>query len=157
MRGLSYVGVVLVGMVVCTSLCGVATAENGEMRVPLGVIELKAPASVDAKRSAVMFDHGRHLKIACNTCHHTWDGRTPITGCMTGGCHDLDALPRKADSSAVDKAQEIRYYKTAYHGQCIECHKTMQVQIEQMAKTITPIEGTVPVTGPTGCIDCHPK
>ncbi|MDL2328829.1 cytochrome c3 family protein [Desulfosarcina sp. OttesenSCG-928-A07] len=127
------------------------------MRVPLGTIELKAPSAVEAKRSAVMFDHGQHMKINCNLCHHTWEGKAPITGCMTSGCHDLAALPKKADSDTVDKALAFRYYKTAYHGQCIECHKTLQMEIEQMSKPLTAVDGIVPTTGPTGCIDCHPK
>ena len=157
MRSLSFVGVVLlIGIVACASL-GIAVAGDGEMCVPLGIITLEPPASVEAKRAAVEFQHGRHFVLACNTCHHTWEGAEPITGCMTAGCHDLDTLPRKEDSKVIDKDQAFRYYKNAYHGQCIGCHKTMKLEIEQMAKTLASIDGKLPITGPTGCIECHPK
>jgi len=157
MRSLSFGGVVLlIGIIACTSL-GVAFAEDEEMCVPMGIITLEPPESVEAKRAAVEFQHGRHFGLACTSCHHTWDGSEPITGCMTSGCHDLDTLPRKEGSNAIDKDLAPRYYKNAYHGQCIGCHKNMKQEIEQMAKSLAGIEGKLPVTGPTGCIGCHPK
>ena len=157
MRNLSFWGVILlIGILACTSL-GVAFAEDEEMCVPMGIIPLEPPASVEAQRAAVAFQHGRHLVLACTNCHHTWDGSEPVTGCMTSGCHDLDALPRKEGAKAIDKDQAFRYYKNAYHGQCIGCHKTMKQEIQKMANTLAGIEGKLPVTGPTGCIGCHPK
>lgn len=157
MRSLSFAGVVLlVGIVACASL-GVAVAGDEEMCVPMGVITLEPPATVEAKRAAVDFQHGRHFVLDCRSCHHTWEGAEPITGCMTTGCHDLDTLPRKADSTVVDKAQAHRYYKNAYHGQCIGCHKRMQKEIQGMANTLAGVNGKLPVTGPTGCVGCHPK
>lgn len=157
MRSLSFVGVVLlIGIVACASW-GIAVAEEAEMCVPMGMITLQPPDSVEAKRATVAFPHDSHLSLACNNCHHTWEGAEPITGCMTSGCHDLEALPRKEGSKAVDKDLAFRYYKNAYHGQCIGCHKTMKVEIEAMAKTLSSIDGKLPTTGPTGCIGCHPK
>ena len=157
MRSLSFVGVVLlIGIVAGVSL-GVAVAGDEEMCVPMGIITLEPPDSVEAKRAVVDFQHGRHFVLACNTCHHTWEGAAPITGCMTAGCHDLDTLPRKEDSKAIDRDQASRYYKNAYHGQCIGCHKTMKQEILQMANTLAAIDGHLPTTGPTGCIECHPK
>ena len=164
MRSLSFVGVVLlIGLVACASW-GIAIAseeetatEETEMCVPMGMIELGPPASVEAKRAAVAFPHDIHLTLACNSCHHTWEATEPITGCMTSGCHDLAALPRKEGSKTVDKEQAFKYYKNAYHGQCIGCHKTMKIEIQEMAKTLSSIEGKLPSTGPTGCIGCHPK
>ncbi|BBO84746.1 hypothetical protein DSCO28_53120 [Desulfosarcina ovata subsp. sediminis] len=157
MRSVSYVGVVLlIGIVACASL-GIAVAGEEEMCVPLGMIELQPPDSVEARRVEVAFPHGSHMGLACKNCHHTWEGAAPVTGCMTSGCHDLEALPRKADSHTVDKAQAFRYYKNAYHGQCIGCHKTMKIEIQEMANTLASIDGKLPTTGPTGCIECHPK
>jgi hypothetical protein len=157
MRSLSFVGVVfLIGIVACASL-GVAVAGDEEMCVPMGVITLEPPDTVEAKRAAVEFQHSRHFVLACSNCHHTWEGAEPITGCMTSGCHDLDSLPRKADSKAIDKDQAYRFFKNAYHGQCIGCHKKMKIEIKQMANTLAGVEGKLPVTGPTGCIECHPK
>ncbi|MCB2144886.1 MAG: cytochrome c3 family protein [Deltaproteobacteria bacterium] len=157
MRSQSYVGVVLlIGIIACASL-GIAIAGDEEMCVPMGIITLEPPDSVEAKRSAVEFQHSRHFVKACNACHHTWEFTEPITGCMTAGCHDLDTLPRKEDSKAIDKDQAFRFYKNAYHGKCIGCHKTMKQEIQQMATTLAGIDGKLPTTGPTGCIECHPK
>ena len=157
MRSQTFVGVVLlVGLIACAAW-GVAVAGDEEMCVPMGIITLQPPTTVEAKRAAVEFNHNRHFLLACNTCHHTWDGAEPITGCMTAGCHDLDALPKMAETGAVDKAQAYRYYKNAFHGQCIECHKTMQLEIRKEASTMATIDGKLPTTGPTGCIGCHPK
>ena len=155
--GVAFVRVVLlIGIVACAAL-GVAVAGDEEMCVPMGVITLVPPDSVEAKRAAVEFQHSRHFILACNTCHHTWEVAEPITGCMTAGCHDLDTLPRKEDSKAIDKDLAFRYYKNAYHGQCIGCHKTMKQEIQHMANTLAGIDGKLPTTGPTGCIECHPK
>jgi hypothetical protein len=166
MRSLSFVGIVLlIGMIACASL-GVAVAEvaeeeaaveNEEMIVPMGTITLEAPDAVESRRAAVEFPHSQHMTLACNSCHHTWQGTEPITGCLTSGCHDLEALPRKEDGKTVDKDQAFRYYKSAFHGQCIGCHKTMKLDIQEMANTLTSIDGKLPTTGPTGCIECHPK
>jgi hypothetical protein len=163
MRSLSFVGMVLlIGMVACASL-GIAVAgdevvaEGEEMCVPMGTIALEPPGTVEAKRVAVEFPHGQHLSLACNNCHHTWKGTESITGCMTAGCHDLDALPRKEDSKSIDKDQAFRYYKNAFHGKCIGCHKTMKIDIQKMASRISNIDGKLPTTGPTGCVGCHPK
>jgi nitrate/TMAO reductase-like tetraheme cytochrome c subunit len=76
---------------------------------------------------------------------------------MTAGCHDLKTLPRKEDSNKVDKALAYRYYKNAYHGQCIGCHKSMKMEIEKAAKTFASMGRPAPETGPIGCIECHPK
>ena len=166
MRSLSFAGIVLlIGMITCASL-GVAiageaeeaVAENAEeMIVPMGIITLKAPDAVETKRAAVEFPHSQHMTLACNNCHHTWDGTEPIVGCLTSGCHDLDALPKKEDGKSVDKDNAFRYYKNAFHGQCIGCHKTMKVKIQKMSGALASIDGKVPTTGPTGCIECHPK
>ncbi len=157
MRSLSCMGVVLLLGVIAFSTLGVAIAEEKEMCVPMGTISLGPPESVEAKRAAVEFQHNRHFVIACNKCHHTWNVEEPITGCMTGGCHDLDTLPKKDDSDTVDRENAHRYYKNAYHGQCIGCHKAMKMEIEKSAKTLVAMDKPVPVTGPTGCIECHPK
>ena len=164
MRSLSFVGIMLlIGMIACASL-GIAIAAeeeavvgDEEMCVPMGTITLEPPDTVESRRAAVDFPHSQHMSLACNNCHHKWQGAEPIAGCMTGGCHDLDALPRKEDGKTVDKDQAFRYYKNAFHGQCIGCHKTMKLEIREMANTLSGIDGKLPSTGPTGCIECHPK
>jgi hypothetical protein len=157
MRSLSFVGVVLlIGIVACASSV-IAAEGTEEMCVPMGTITLAPPASVEAKRSPVAFPHSTHFSLSCYDCHHTWKGVEPITGCRATGCHDLDTLPRKENSKTIDKDKAFRYYKNAYHGKCIGCHKEMKQKIEQMANTLAGVEGKLPTTGPTGCIGCHPK
>jgi hypothetical protein len=163
MRSLSFVGMVLlIGGIACVSL-GIAiagdeeVAADTEMIVPMGTITLAPPDTVESKRAAVEFPHSRHFSLACNDCHHTWEGTQPITGCMTSGCHDLDTVPKKEDSPVIDKDKAFRYYKNAYHGKCIGCHKETKLEIQEKANTIAGIEGKLPTTGPTGCIECHPK
>ncbi|PID39918.1 MAG: hypothetical protein CR984_05935 [Proteobacteria bacterium] len=152
MRSLSFLGlIILIGI----ASLGIAAA--GEMCVPMGVITLEPPEGIEAKRAAVEFQHGRHFVLACGQCHHTWKGDEPVTGCMTSGCHDLKTLPRKENSKAIDKTKAHLYYKNAYHGKCIGCHKTMKQEISKMSATLADIDGKLPVTGPTGCIKCHPK
>ena len=33
----------------------------------------------------------------------------------------------------------------------------MKQEIQHMANTLAGIDGKLPTTGPTGCIECHPK
>jgi hypothetical protein len=146
----------LVGIVACATW-GVAVAGDEEMCVPMGIITLNPPSTVEAKRASVEFPHGQHFALACNNCHHTWAGAEPVMGCMTSGCHDLETLPRKEGSKAIDKDQAFKYYKNSYHGMCIGCHKMMKTEIRQMANTFSSIDGKLPTTGPTSCIECHPK
>lgn len=157
MRSLSLVGVVLlIGLIACASF-GIAVAGEDDMCVPMGVIPLAPPDSVEAKRAVVDFPHALHFGYACSDCHHTWQAEAPIGGCMTSGCHDLDTLPRKEGSKQIDKKLSVRYYKNAYHGQCIGCHKAVKLEIEKKSNLLTAAEATLPVSGPTGCIECHPK
>jgi hypothetical protein len=76
----------------------------------------------------VMFSHAMHSLIAedCAVCHHhSPAGQTPACS----KCHQ---------ASADSKDSNIPALKDAYHRQCIDCHK----QIEM---------------GPTGCMECHAK
>ena len=77
----------------------------------------QAPGTVTLKASmgGVKFDHAQHAKAAkCDTCHHAAkDGKalaTPHEKC--NDCHTATpAAPVKANA------------KTAFHANCIECHK----------------------------------
>ena len=157
MRSLTFMGVVLlIGTIACASSV-IAASGIKRMSVPLGTITLRPPKSVKAERVPVKFPHGVHFSMACNVCHHTWKGTTPITGCRAAGCHDLDTLPRIAKSNRIDKAKMIRYYKEAYHINCIGCHKRLKRKIQQMASAHGSVNVKLPTTGPTGCIGCHPR
>jgi len=126
--------------------------EDEDLVVPTGYLTLEAPGDVEARRAPVDFPHGQHFDFNCKTCHHTWDKSAEINGCMTSGCHDLEKAPKKA------KAKEaVSYYKTAYHGLCIGCHKEIKANNKKLAMTKATGTAKLAKTGPTGCVQCHPK
>ena len=130
----------------------------GEMCVPMGTIELNPPESVEAKRSPVNFPHSQHFAhYSCTDCHHKWEGSSPIKNCTTSGCHDLAESPKPTPGKKMDENYNVRYYKKAFHGQCINCHKEIRlknIEKEYAAKLTKP---EIVEPGPTGCIECHPK
>jgi len=129
-----------------------------EMVVPMGTIELTPPESVDAKRSPVDFPHSTHfVHYDCKTCHHKWKGDSVITGCTTSGCHDLDESPRQTPGKKIDGNYAARYYKKAFHGQCIDCHKKIRIQNIEKEYSAGLTKPEIVVPGPTSCIQCHPK
>ena len=127
------------------------SADQGEgdfLCIPLGNITLSAPQGVEAKRSPVDFPHAVHFNYSCMECHHEWKGDLENLSCKTSGCHD---------SIEPDKGRPERYYKTAYHNQCIVCHKEIVESNKKLEMSRKAIQGTLPKTGPTGCVECHPK
>jgi hypothetical protein len=121
--------------------------EEGDMCVPMGDIELAPPESVDSLRGEVMFPHSLHFANDCKSCHHKWGGQGTIQGCMTSGCHDVDVSP--------EKGKDPRYYKSAYHGQCIGCHKQIKQRNEQLERSGKILTEKLSPEGPTGCVQCH--
>ena len=134
---------------------GWVTAGEGEdtLCIPMGVITLEAPADVDAQRSAVDFPHSAHFDFNCKACHHTWDGESAVLSCATADCHDLTAVPEEGFKSG----EAVRYYKTAFHGLCISCHKEIKVRNKNLEKSLASLKEGLQRTGPTGCNGCHPK
>jgi Class III cytochrome C family len=127
------------------------------MRVPLGKITL-APLAQKAQRAKVTFPHAVHFNYACQKCHHKWTGKEAIQSCTTSGCHDLDKVPVDKEGHAVrDKALLARYYKNAFHDACIGCHKAIKMKNKAMEASKASLGEKLPPTGPTGCIECHPK
>lgn len=131
------------------------TASDSEetMSVPMGVLTLEPPDSVEPKRSPVEFPHARHFNYACMDCHHQWspeDG--PIQSCGTSGCHELDTPPEPANGDDA-----ILYYKNAYHNLCLGCHREIKAFNKKVATTMGGAEDQIRSNGPTGCILCHPK
>ena len=122
--------------------------EGDDLCIPLGTITLFPPEGVEAKRSPVDFPHAVHFNYNCMECHHEWKGNTENLSCMTSGCHD---------SIESGKDQPNRHYKTAYHNQCIVCHKAIKESNRKLEMSKKDIQGTLPKTGPTGCTECHPK
>ena len=137
----------------------IVSGQNDEekMCIPMGLIPLKPPESVEAKRPPVNFPHSTHFSYKCQTCHHNWETDAPVVSCTTSGCHDLTESPLKSEKDNVTKELAIRYYKTAFHQMCISCHKELKIQnkkLEMSGKTLTE---KLPNTGPVGCTECHVK
>jgi hypothetical protein len=142
------------GIILCTCMvAGVALAGSSEesLCVPLGTLTIEAPAGVQALRSAVDFPHGQHLELSCVACHHKWTGTAENINCSTAGCHDLTASPDRESGLPAH-----RYFKNAYHGSCIGCHKSM-VKQNLDAEKANALATVQQKTGPTGCILCHPR
>lgn len=148
----------LICFLVFGSSFGVASQDSDDaLCVPVGDILIEPPESVEAKRSPVTFPHSVHFDTSCKTCHHKWDNSAELNGCMTSGCHDVVKAPKKAKGRPVDSETEIKYYKTAYHFLCIDCHKQVKLDNQKLVKSGKVLSDQLPATGPTGCVGCHPK
>jgi hypothetical protein len=139
---------------------GNAMADSGEsetedMSVPMGIIPLEPPDSVEDPRPAVEFPHSVHFDFSCQTCHHKWDKVTPIESCGTTGCHDITRAPTRAERARSDENLAARYYKTGFHKLCITCHKEMKAQNKKLELSGRVLSENLPNTGPTGCKECH--
>ncbi len=135
-------------------------AENSEddfMSVPMGNITLEPPEAVEAKRSDVVFPHAQHFDNSCQVCHHKWKKQTPLQNCTTADCHNLAINPKKKQKRKVDEALAIKYYKKAYHDQCIGCHKTRKAENKKKEFANVILTELLPNVGPSRCVDCHPK
>jgi len=129
-----------------------------EMIVPMGIIEIEPPDSVEAVRTPVDFPHSRHFaSVDCRTCHHKWDGSDIIAGCATTDCHDVTVSPTKSENNRLNPDLMIKYYKSAFHKMCIGCHKEIKAQNKQLEASFKELKEKLPPSGPTGCIQCHPK
>ena len=135
----------------------VVTGESDvdDMSVPMGIITLEPPDSVEDPRPAVEFHHSAHFDYNCMTCHHKWDKESPIVGCTTSGCHDLTVAPTREERRQSDENLAIRYYKTAYHKMCITCHKEMKAENKKLEMSGRILAENLPNPGPTSCKGCH--
>lgn len=128
-----------------------------DMRVPMGVIALKPDASIEQKKSAVGFPHSKHFVFDCRRCHHKWEGNTKIANCTASKCHDELKSPEKPTKFLSYTETGIKYYKYAYHQQCVGCHKERKIKRKNMEMSYKVLEAKLPKTGPTSCAECHPK
>lgn len=159
MRKLDYLCVLLSTVLVFGSITMVVGQETEtEMIVPMGIIELGPPDTVEPVKTPVEFPHSKHFaSVDCRTCHHKWKGTEIITGCMATGCHDVTVSPTKSAKNTPSPEAMIKYYKAAYHQNCIGCHKEIKAQNKQLEDSFKELKEKLPPTGPTGCIECHPK
>jgi hypothetical protein len=145
-------------MLICAAIIagygiGWVLAED-TMCIPMGTILIEPPDGVEAKRSSVEFPHSTHFEYTCKTCHHTWDGETPVISCSTSGCHDLNGS--RSENGKIDPALAVRSFKRAFHDSCVACHKNIKAQnskIEKSYSLTTPMKNS----GPTSCNECHPR
>jgi|GEM_PF-301659 len=132
--------------------------ESGaEMCVPMGEVILVPPASRKQKKSSVHFPHSGHFAYDCKTCHHKWKGVAQIQNCTTSGCHDLKEAPKEQAKYLVYTDSAIKYFKYAFHTQCIGCHKEIKAKRKSLEMSYQTLKTELPKTGPTGCNKCHPK
>ncbi len=157
MHKLSYfvLGTIVVMMIGSAAI--VFGQSEEDMIVPMGYITLSPPGSVEAKRADVEFPHSTHFGFDCRTCHHKWVGTEVIQSCTTSGCHDVAISPTVSKKGSVAPDQAILYYKTAFHQMCIGCHKEMRAVNKELEMSYRKLDKELPRTGPTGCIQCHPK
>lgn len=134
-----------------------ATKKNDTMCVPMGDIVIAPPAAVAKHRSPVAFPHSRHFGAECKTCHHKWEGNAKIRNCTTSGCHDQQTPPATQTEYLKYPDSSIKYFKYAFHSQCVGCHKDIKQKRKAMEMSQVSLKGTLPATGPTSCSECHPK
>ena len=125
--------------------------------VPVGRLALAPPVGVTPKRSAVVFPHSRHFGYTCKTCHHKWDGNSRVQSCTASKCHDQLSLPVKSKKAMDNIPEEIRYYKYAFHQQCIGCHREIRIHNEKLERSRRKIKEPLQWPGPTSCLGCHKR
>jgi hypothetical protein len=125
--------------------------------VPVGRLALAPPVGVTPKRSAVAFPHSQHFDYTCKTCHHKWDGNSQVQSCTASKCHDRLSLQEKSEKIMGSKLEEIRYYKYAFHQQCISCHREIKIRNRKLEQSRKKIKEPLQWPGPTSCVGCHPR
>ena len=142
-----------------TATAGEKEAAMDAIYVPVGRLALAPPVGVVSKRAAVAFPHSRHFEYTCRTCHHKWDGQSNVKRCSAADCHDqLSAPPPVKGARYFDYISDsIGYFKFAFHRQCINCHKEIEVRNAESARSVFKLSTPPRKTGPTGCVQCHPR
>ncbi|MFH0726957.1 MAG: cytochrome c3 family protein [Pseudomonadota bacterium] len=156
MRGIGLMALCGV-LLVAVGISFAASEELDELCIPMQVLVLEPLSGATQHRSSVQFPHATHFNYACQRCHHDWNGKTEVQTCTTSGCHDQAKTPKADAMKEPSDAIAVKYYKKAYHKLCIGCHKDIKQKntaLEFSKKTLTV---TLAKTGPTGCIQCHPK
>jgi hypothetical protein len=157
----SIMAIVALFTIIIAGSPGIAAAETevtmDAIYVPLGRIVLAPPVGVAPKRSAVPFPHSRHFDYTCKTCHHKWDGNSQVQSCTGSKCHDQLSATVKGPKTPNEGLQAIRYYKYAFHQQCIGCHREIKDHNEKLERSRKKIKEPLQWPGPTSCVGCHPR
>ncbi len=152
--------VVLFTIFIAGSLAAVAEERELTMDaiyLPVGRLALAPPVGVTSKRSAVAFPHSQHFSYTCKTCHHKWDGHSQVQSCTASKCHDRLSSPSKDKKELDYSLESIRYYKKAFHQQCIGCHKEMKNRNIKLESSRKKLKEPLQAPGPTACLGCHPR
>ncbi|MFO7886399.1 MAG: cytochrome c3 family protein [Desulfobacteraceae bacterium] len=120
------------------------------LEIPVGPVTIEAPGDVWQSRASVSFPHSDHFNYACMTCHHEWDGYSPIESCAA--CHD-ETSPHESTRDIKDP-RNAYYFLAAYHNGCINCHRTLLKQRQTIEKN-APGKKNLPAYGPVRCNGCH--
>ncbi len=132
---------------------GAEENSTDSLEIPLGTLTLTAPEGSEAKRPPVEFPHGGHFDYSCETCHHEWDGESPVQNCTTSDCHDQLEADEKTRN--INDERNSMYFLTAYHKACIECHRDLRNQREELEGSGITDESILPEYGPLACNECH--
>lgn len=155
MRKIFFAGIGLM-VVLCFACVSVSFADERDLCVPMGVIVLSAPEKAEQKNAPVDFHHSKHFIYDCRRCHHKWEGTTENLSCGTSNCHDLATNP-KTEGKKGKSETAYRYFKTAYHNQCIGCHKANRQKNAKLESSKKVLKSNMQNPGPTGCVECHPR
>lgn len=148
---------VCVAAVFCLPVFSASVDETNEtLNAPLGILVLKPPENTSPVNSLVEFPHSRHFTYDCRRCHHKWEGDARNLSCGTSNCHDLSAVS-KTEGGKAGKDLSSRYFKKAYHDQCIGCHKEIKANNSEIELSKKELKSKLPKSGPTGCVECHPR
>jgi hypothetical protein len=123
------------------------------LEIPLGTLTLTAPEGRYAKRPPVEFPHGGHFDYSCQTCHHEWDGESPVQNCTVSDCHDQLEADEKTRN--INDERNSYYFLAAYHKACIGCHRDLRNQRKNLEKSGVTDESILPAYGPLACNECH--
>lgn len=148
--------VLCVTAVLCPGVSSSVDEFEGTLSVPMGIIELRPPEGVSPVNSLVQFPHSRHFIYDCRRCHHKWEGDTQNLSCGTSNCHDLAGIS-KTEGMKQKQDNQLRYFKNAYHDQCIGCHKSIKANNSELELSKKMLKSKLPKPGPTGCVECHPR
>ncbi|MBA3010252.1 MAG: cytochrome c3 family protein [Proteobacteria bacterium] len=121
--------------------------------IPLGTLTLTAPEGVEPKRPSVTFPHSGHFDYTCQTCHHEWDGKSPVQNCTVSGCHDQ--LESAEKTRNINDPKNSKYFLAAYHKACIQCHRSLLKQRDRLEKSGVLDDNILPEYGPVACVECH--